>query len=44
MVEHWYDFLPAAWLIPEARWFLVLSTLLLLAIGFAIGYYVRGKR
>lgn len=43
MVEHWYDILPAAWLIPEARWFLVLIALLLVTLGFMLGFLV-GRR
>ena len=38
MVEHWYDFLPAAWFIPEGRWIVILSLLLIFILGFAAGF------
>ena len=37
MIEHWYDYLPAAWFTPEGRWYVTISLLLILAIGIAIG-------
>ena len=33
MIEHWYDYLPAAWFIPEGRWYVLLSVLLLMVIS-----------
>lgn len=43
MIEHWYEYLPAAWFIPEGKWYVLLSVLLLMAFAFVIGYFV-GKR
>lgn len=43
MIEHWYDYLPAAWLTPEGRWYVILSLLLLMAVSFAAGVIV-GRR
>ena len=37
MIEHWYEYLPAAWLTPEARWYVLFSVLLLIAIAFGLG-------
>ena len=46
MVEHWYDYLPAAWFTPEGRWYVVISILLLMALSFMFGYWLgrRNKR
>ena len=46
MIEHWYEYLPAAWLTPEGRWYVILSVLLLMAVSFAAGVIVgrRGKK
>jgi hypothetical protein len=47
MIEHWYEYLPAAWLTPEGRWYVILSLLLLMAVSFAAGVIVgrrRGKK
>ena len=38
MIEHWYQYLPAAWFTPEGKWILLLSTLLIFLIGFLFGY------
>ena len=38
MIEHWYDFLPAAWFIPEGRWIVILSLVLIFILGFAAGF------
>ena len=43
MIEHWYEYLPAAWFVPEARLPLIVSVAIILAIGFIIGYFV-GRR
>lgn len=43
MIEHWYEYLPAAWFIPEARIPLIVSVVLILLIGFAVGFWV-GRR
>ena len=37
MIEHWYEYLPAAWHTP-ARWYVLASVLLLMAIAFVAGY------
>ena len=45
MIEHWYEYLPAAWFIPQARIPLIVSVTIILAIGFILGYlYGRRKR
>ena len=44
MVEHWYDFLPAAWFTPEGGVIVTISYLLVLAIGIGIGYLIWGRR
>lgn len=38
MVEHWYDFLPAAWFILEGRWIVILIILIIFTIGFLVGF------
>lgn len=43
MVEHWYEYLPAAWFVPDARVPLIVSVTIILAIGFVIGY-LMGRR
>jgi|GEM_PF-2102241 hypothetical protein len=43
MIEHWYEYLPAAWLTPEGRWYVIMSILLLMLISFIIGY-LAGRR
>ena len=43
MIEHWYDYLPAAWFIPEGRWYVLLSVLLLMVIAFIIGFNFGSK-
>lgn len=40
MIEHWYDYLPAAWFTLEGRWYVVISILLLMALAFALGYWL----
>ena len=25
MIEHWYEYQPAAWFIPEGRWYVAFS-------------------
>ena len=45
MIEHWYEYLPAAWFIPEGRWYVIGSVLLLMSIAFILGFLVgRRKR
>lgn len=44
MIEHWYEYLPAAWFTPEARWYVLISVLLLMAIAFVAGYLLGRKK
>ena len=44
MIEHWYEYLPAAWFTPEGRWYVIVSILLLMTIAFVAGYVVGRKR
>ena len=37
MIEHWYDYFPAAWLTPGGFWFLIILALLL-PVAFVAGY------
>ena len=43
MIEHWYDYLPAAWFTPEGRWYVILSIVLLIAFSFGAGYLYGRK-
>ncbi len=43
MIEHWYEYLPAAWFTPEGRWYVIFSVLILMAFAFFVGY-LAGKR
>ena len=43
MIEHWYEYLPAAWFTPEGRWYVIISVLILMAIAFALGFVVGKK-
>ena len=43
MIEHWYEYLPAAWFTPEGRWYVTISFLLILAVVFYSGYLVGRK-
>jgi len=43
MVEHWYDYLPAAWFTPGGLRFLVLYSIALIAIGIALGVWLAGR-
>ena len=43
MIEHWYEYLPAAWFTPEGRWYVILSIALLMAVSFAAGYLLKTK-
>ena len=38
MIEHCYEYLPAAWFTPEGRWYVLVSVMLLMAIAFVAGY------
>ena len=44
MIEHWYEYLPAAWFTPEGRWYVLASVLLLMAIAFVAGYLLGRKK
>ena len=43
MIEHFYEYLPAAWFTPEGCFWVALSILLLMALSFALGY-ILGKK
>lgn len=43
MIEHWYEYLPAAWLMPEGRWYVILSIVLLMTLTFVLGYVLGRK-
>jgi len=43
MIEHWFEYLPAAWFTPEGRWYVILCVLLLMVFAFSIGFLL-GKR
>ena len=38
MIEHWYEYLPAAWFTPEGRWYVAMGVSLVFFIGFAMGF------
>ena len=44
MIEHWYEYLPAAWFTPEGRWYVIVSILILMTLSFALGYVVGRKK
>jgi len=44
MIEHWYDYLPAAWFTPGGRWFLVCYSIALIALGIAFGVWIGGRK
>ena len=44
MIEHWYEYLPAAWFTPEGPWYVLVSVLLLMAIAFVAGYLLGRKK
>ncbi len=39
MIEHWYEYLPAAWFTPQGKWIISLSILVVFLIGFAVGLF-----
>ena len=39
MIEHWYQYLPAAWFTPEGRWIVALSVFLVFLLGFILGFF-----
>ena len=43
MIEHWYDYLPAAWFTPEGRWYVIFSIVLIISISFGLGYLYGRK-
>ena len=43
MIEHWYEYLPAAWATPQGRWYVIASVVILVGIAYWVGYYM-GRR
>lgn len=43
MIEHWWESLPAAWFIPEIRWYVIISVLILMSISFVAGFLIGKK-
>lgn len=43
MIEHWWEYLPSVWYIPEVRWQVTIGVLLLMAISMAAGYKLGRK-
>ena len=43
MIEHFYEYLPAAWFTPEGCFWATLSILFLMGVSFALGF-LMGKR
>ena len=43
MIEHWYEYLPAAWAMPHGRWYVIISIVLLVTLAYWLGY-VMGRR
>lgn len=43
MIEHWWEYLPSVWYIPEVRWQVTIVVLLVMAICFAVGYKLGRK-
>ena len=43
MIEHWYEYLPAAWFTPEGLWYVILGLILIVTIAFYCGYWVGRK-
>ena len=43
MIEHWFEYLPAAWWVTPGRWYVLVTLLIIIALAFAAGYFV-GKR
>ena len=41
MIEHWYEYLPAAWFIPEGRWYVALSVFLIFLLGFLLSFMLK---
>lgn len=44
MVEHWYDYLPAAWFVADGPLTVAAAAALLLAAGFVAGWLARGAK
>ena len=38
MIEHWYDYLPAAWFTPQGKWIMLLCVILIFIFGFICGF------
>jgi len=43
MIEHWYEYLPAAWY-TEGRWYVIISIVVLMVLAFLAGYLVGRRR
>lgn len=43
MIEHWYEYLPAAWFTPEGRWYVFISLLIIFSVGYVIGFLMGRK-
>lgn len=43
MIEHWYEYLPAAWFIPEGRWYVALSVFLIFLLGFMLKVFLTNR-
>ena len=44
MIEHWYEALPAAWAIPEVRWYILISVVILITLSYLLGYFMGMRR
>ena len=44
MIEHFYEYLPAAWFTPEGCFWATLSVLFLMGVSFALGFRQAGKQ
>lgn len=40
MIEHWYEYLPAAWFTHEGKVWVTISIVLVVGVSFFIGYLV----
>ena len=43
MIEHWYEALPAAWAIPEVRWYVIGSVVILITLAYLLGYFMGNR-
>ena len=44
MIEHWYEYLPAAWYIPKGRWIVFFSIVLLMSLSFLAGFLLGCRK